>query len=128
MFEETRLERVPPTSRPSTPLVRGHSPDRAHQLDGDERQLQDLNLTVLLTTWAIDGRDPPLHGVIDTRIRHQEVFSLLDPQRLIIDQDLNGLPPEPPIDREAEVVQPNLSILAHRSGALTEPEDALEAG
>ena len=56
------------------------------------------------------------------------MLGLLDPQRLIIDQDLDGLPPEPPIDIEAEVVQPNLTVLAYRPGALTEPENALEPG
>jgi hypothetical protein len=111
MFEEAHLERVPPALRPSAPLVRGHSPDGAHQLDGYERQLQDLHLAMLLTTMAIDRGDPPPYGVIDARVRDQEVVSLLDPQRLIIDQHLNGLPPEPPIDIEAEVVQPNLPIL-----------------
>jgi len=42
---------------------------------GYGRQLQDLNLTIRLTTLANDGCDPPPFGVIDTRIRHQEVFS-----------------------------------------------------
>ncbi len=128
MFEEACLEGVPSSSRPSAPLVQGHSPDRAHQLDGYERQLQGLNLVIWLTTLAINRGDPPPYGVIDTRIGHQEVVSLLDAQRLIIDQHLNSLPPEPPIDIEAEVVHPNLPILAHCSGALTEPEDALETG
>jgi hypothetical protein len=50
----------------------------------------------------------------------------LDPHRLIIDQDLGGLPPEAPIDREPEVVPPNLAILALSPGGLTEREDALE--
>jgi hypothetical protein len=71
--------------------------------------LQDLNLAIWLTTLAVDGRDPPPHGVIDTRIQAQEVFSLLDPQCLIIDQNLDSLAPEPPVDIEAEVVQPNLA-------------------
>jgi hypothetical protein len=128
MFEEARLECVPPSAGPSAPLVRGHSPDGVHQLNGYERQLPDLSLTVLLTTVAIDGRDPPPYGVRDTRRRHQEVFRLLDSQGLIIDQPFDGLSPEPPIDIEAEIVQPNLSILAYRPGALSEPEDALEAG
>jgi hypothetical protein len=111
MFEEACLERVQPSARPSAPLVQGHSPDGAHQLDGYERQLQDLNLAILLTTLAVDGRDPPPHGVIDTWVRDQEVFSLLDPQCLIIDEDLDGLPPKPPIDIEAEVVHLDLPCL-----------------
>jgi hypothetical protein len=44
------------------------------------------------------------------------VLGLLDPYGLVIDQHLDGLPPEDPIDIEAEVVQPNLPILAHSSG------------
>jgi hypothetical protein len=127
-FEEARLERVPPASRPSASLVQGHPPDRAHQLDGDKRQWPDVNLVILLTPVAIDRADPPPHGIIDARVRDQQVVSLFDPQRLVIDQHLNGLPPEPPIDIEADVVQPNLPLLAHCSGALTEPEDALKAG
>jgi hypothetical protein len=101
MFEEASLERVPPSSTPSAPLVGKHPPDRAHQFDGQECQLQGLKLAIWLSTLAIDGGNPPPHGVIDTRIRDQEVFSLLDPQRLIIDQDLDGLPPETPIDAPA---------------------------
>jgi hypothetical protein len=75
---------------------------------------------------AIDGGDPLPHGVGDTRIRNQQVFRLLDPQGLIIGQDLDGLPPEAPIDSEAEVVQPNLTLLMSSPGALTEREDAWE--
>jgi hypothetical protein len=102
MFEEARLGRVPPASRPFTPLVGGHAPDGAHEFDGYERPWQGLNLPIWLPTVAIDRGDPPPHGVIDTRIRHQEGVRLLDPPRLIIDQALDGLPPEPPIAREAE--------------------------
>jgi hypothetical protein len=65
MFEEARLERVPPSWRPSAPLVRGHPPDRAHQFDGYKRQLQDLYLAIWLSTLALDGGDPPPHGVIE---------------------------------------------------------------
>ena len=82
MIEEARLERVQPSSRPSAPSVRGDLPDRAHQLDGYECQLQDLNLTVLLTTLSIDDRDPPPHGVIDTT------------------PAVNTPPPMPPISEE----------------------------
>ena len=61
----------------------------------------------MLSTLAIDGGDPPPHGVIDTRRQDRQVFRRLEPHRLSIDQDLGGLPPEAPIDRAPEVVPPN---------------------
>jgi hypothetical protein len=76
---------------------------------------------------APDGGDPPPHGVIDTRLRDQQVFRRLEPHRLSIDQDLGGLPPEAPIDRAPEVVPPHLTIVALSPGVLTAREDALES-
>jgi hypothetical protein len=90
--------------------------------------LQNLKLAILLSALGIDGRDPPLGRVLDTRIRGRQVLGLLDPHGLVIDEDLDGLPPEDPIDIGAEVVQPNPAILAYRHGVLPEPEDALETG
>jgi hypothetical protein len=87
-----------------------------------------LTLTIWLTTLAVDRDDPPPDGVIDTRICDEEVFSVLDPQRLIVDQDRDRLPPQDPIPREPEVVQANLTGLAHPARQLAEAEDALEAG
>ena len=81
----------------------------------------------MLSTLAIDGGDPPPHGVIDTRLQDRQVFRRLEPHRLSIDQDLGGLPPEAPIDRAPEVVPPNLPILALSPGVLTAREDALES-
>ena len=57
-----------------------------------------------------------------TRAEHPrpQVCRRLDPHRLIIDQDLGGLLTEAPIDREPEVVPPNLAILALSPSGLTE--------
>ena len=55
------------------------------------------------------------------------MIRLLDPYGLIIDQHLHRLPPEPRIDREAEVVEPNVALLAHLAGQLTEAEEAPQA-
>ena len=76
---------------------------------------------------APDGGDPPPHGVIDTRIRDQQVCRRLEPHRLILDPDLGGLPPEAPIDRAPDVVPPKLPIVAPSPGVLTAREDALES-
>lgn len=80
-----------------------------------------------LSTVAPDGGDPPPHGVIDTRLRDQQVCRRLEPHRLILDPDLGGLPPEAPIDRAPEVVPPNLTIVAPNPGVLTARENALES-
>jgi hypothetical protein len=54
------------------------------------------------------------------------LVGLLDPPRLIIDQDCDGLLPEDPIHIEAEVVPSNLTMLAYLTPELAEPEDAPE--
>ncbi|MGH8067953.1 MAG: hypothetical protein ACRERE_22550 [Candidatus Entotheonellia bacterium] len=51
----------------------------------------------------------------------------LDPHDIVIDQHLHGLPPEPRIDRQAEVVEPNVARLPDPAGQLTESEEAPEA-
>ena len=52
---------------------------------------------------------------------------LLDPYGLVIDQYLHRLPLKPRIDREAEVVKPNVARLPDHAGQLTEAEEAPEA-
>ena len=49
---------------------------------------------------------------------------MLDPQRFIVDQDRDGLPPEDPIPIDSEIVQSNLTMLAHLAPELAKPEDA----
>jgi hypothetical protein len=55
------------------------------------------------------------------------VIRLLDPYGLIIDQHLHRLPPEPRIDREAEVVEPNVARLPDQAVQLTESAEAPQA-
>ena len=52
----------------------------------------------------------------------------LDAHGIVIHQDLHGVSPQPRIDREAKVVEPNLPLLPHLAGLLTEAEDPSEAG
>ena len=85
------------------------------------------NSPILLSALLIHGGDPALPGVIDAGIGHQQVLRLLDPHRLIIDQHLDGLPPEALIHIDPEVVEPNLALLAHLAGQLAEAEDPPQA-
>src|SRR5919197_6113560 len=55
------------------------------------------------------------------------MLGLLDPHGIIIDEDVNGLPPKALIHREAAVMEPNVTIGAHGARALPEPEGALPA-
>lgn len=82
---------------------------------------------VLLAAGPIHGGDPALPRIIDTGIGHQQVLVLLDPHSLVIQQYLHGLSPEPQIDIEAEGMEPNLTLLTHLAGLLTEAEDPSEA-
>ena len=52
------------------------------------------------------------------------MIPLLDPYGIVIDQHLHGLPPEPRIDIETEVVEPNVARLPDQAGQLTEAEEA----
>jgi hypothetical protein len=55
------------------------------------------------------------------------MLGLLDPQRRVIDQHGEGLPPEALIQIDPKIVQPNLAILADLACELAEPEDPSEA-
>jgi hypothetical protein len=52
---------------------------------------------------------------------------LLDPYGIVIDQHLHRLPPEPRIDREPEVVEPNVARLPDQAVQLTETAEAPQA-
>jgi hypothetical protein len=90
--------------------------------------LDHLNAVVQLVAGPIHSGDPALPGIIDTGIGHQQVLVLFDPHSLVIQQYLYGLSPEPLIDIEAEVMEPNLPLLTPLAGLLTEGEDPSEAG
>jgi hypothetical protein len=81
---------------------------------------------VLLAAGPIHGGESTLPGVIDTGIGHQQMLRLLDAQCLIIDQHVHRLPPQPRINIETEVVEPNLTLLPHLAGLLAEAEDPPE--
>jgi hypothetical protein len=89
--------------------------------------LEHLHLVVWLSTPGVDAGDPPLPGIVDTGVGDQQAIGLLDPYGVIVDEDVHGLPPEALIHREAEVVQPDVTIGAYHARAVPEPEGALQA-
>jgi hypothetical protein len=64
---------------------------------------------------------------IETWIDHDQVLRVLDPHGVIIDEDLNGLGSQGLLSIHAEVVEPNLPILADLAGPLAKPEDPAQA-
>jgi hypothetical protein len=84
-------------------------------------------VAVLLSPLRIHGCDPTLPGFIDAGVRDQEVISVLDPHGLVIDQYLHGLSPEPGINIEPEVMEPNVARLSDQAGQLAEAEEAPQA-
>jgi hypothetical protein len=86
-IEESQLTRVEPVSRTLGPSVGRHPPHGMHDLESPEHQLDDLERAVLLPPLLGHRGDPAPRRVIDTRIGHQQLVGLLDPQRFIIDQE-----------------------------------------
>ena len=105
-----------------------HTPHGPHEFQGPEHELDHLHVAVLLAAGPIHGGEPTLLGIINTGIRHQEMLGLLDAHGIVIHQDLHRLSPERVVDIETEVVEPNLTLLPHLAGLLTEAEDPSEAG
>jgi hypothetical protein len=124
--EERQLTRAVPLSRLLGPSVGWHPPHGMHNLEGPGHQLDDLERAISLPPVLGHCSDPTPRRVVDTGIGHQQLVGLFDPQRLIIDQDRDGLPPEDPIHIEAEVVQTNLTMLAYLAPELAKSEDAPE--
>jgi hypothetical protein len=83
-------------------------------------------VVVLLAAGPIHSGEPALPGVIDTGRGHQQLLRLLDAQGLVIDQHVHRVSPQPRINLEAEVVEPNLPLLPHPAGLLAEAEDPPE--
>jgi hypothetical protein len=83
---------------------------------------------VLVALRTIDGRDPLLLGVIATGVGHEHVLGPLNPEHIIIDQDLDRVSPELPIDVDAKVVEANVAMSAHATGDVAEAEDPPETG
>jgi hypothetical protein len=65
----------------------------------------------LLASGSLNIYDPPLPGIIETRIRHHDVLSLLHAHHLVIYPDLHRVAPQALIHREAKVVEPHLAVL-----------------
>jgi len=82
---------------------------------------------ILPSALRVDREDPSLRRIIEAWIEHEKLLRLLNPYGIIIYQDLDGLCPEGPIHIQAEVVKPNVPILAHLTGQLAEPEDPAQA-
>jgi len=97
-----------------------------HDLEGPEHQLDHGERVVWLSPVLGHRGDPTPRRVVDTGIGHQQVLGVLDPQRLIVDQDRDRLPPQDPIHIEPEVVEPNLPLLPHPACLLAEAEDPPE--
>jgi hypothetical protein len=55
------------------------------------------------------------------------MIPLLDPYGIVIDQHLHRLAPQPRIDIEPEVVEPNVARLPDQAGQLAEAEEAPQA-
>jgi hypothetical protein len=83
---------------------------------------------VLVALRTIDDRDPLLLGVIATGVGHEHVLGPLNPEHIIIDQDLDRVSPELPIDVDAKVVEANVAMSAHATGDVAEAEDPPETG
>ena len=81
---------------------------------------------VLLAAGPLHGGESTLPGVIDTGIGYQRLLRRLDAQCLVIDQHVHRLAPQPRINREPEVVEPNLTLLPHLAGLLAEAGDPPE--
>jgi hypothetical protein len=120
------LARPKLSSRALSPSIGQHLPQGLQDLQGPEHSLNNWERAVLLPPVRCYRGDPAPRRVVDTGIGHQQVLSMLHPQRLIVDQDRDGLPPQDPIDVRPEVVQANLALLAYLARQLAEAEDAPE--
>ena len=81
---------------------------------------------MLLPSFLLHRGDSTLVRIIPAWIRHDQLIVLLDAQRIIIDQYIHRLTPEHPIHIDPEVVESDLSVLAHLARQLTESEDPLK--
>jgi hypothetical protein len=81
----------------------------------------------VLPTGAIHGGDPTLPGVIDAGIGYPEGLRRLDPDLLILQEDVDALSGAPVVHIQATGVEPNLALPAHLVGSLAEAENPPEA-
>jgi|Tabmets5t2r1_1033131.scaffolds.fasta_scaffold123117_2 hypothetical protein len=122
MLKEATLLGLQEPSRPWGPPIRRHLPHDAEQLKRKQCQLPHGEVAILLAAF-IDCDDPALRGIVEARIEHEQLLCVLNAQGVILDQDLDSLGPEGPINVQAEVVEPNLPIRADLAGQLAESED-----
>jgi hypothetical protein len=102
-------------------VIARHAPDGPPKCQRPEDQLQYGELAVLLAAPRVHRSDPALPRVIDTRIRHHYLFSLLNPHHIVLHPDLHRVAPQALIPIEAKIVEPNLAILAYLAGQLAQP-------
>jgi hypothetical protein len=65
----------------------------------------------LLAPMRMHISNPPLPGIIETRIRHHDLLSRLTPHHIVIHPDLHCVAPQALIHIEAKVMEPHLAIL-----------------
>ena len=74
----------------------------------------------MLAAVSLHIYDPPLPGIIATRIRHHDLLPLLDAHHIIIYPDFHRVAPQALIHIEAKVMEPNLAVLSDGSRELAE--------
>ena len=127
MPEASQLPCLQGLARPQHPEIDGHTPHHAHDLQREYYQRDGLHRMALVAWRMIDRGDPSLPGVVATGRRDEQALGPLHPQPIVIDQDLDRVSPELPVDIDANVAEPNLALSAHGTGDLAEAEDAPQA-
>jgi hypothetical protein len=56
---------------PAPSLIGRHTPDRAHEVEGPEGQLEYLKLVILLPPSGVNAGDPPPPRIVDAKVRHR---------------------------------------------------------
>ena len=85
MLKEATLLGLQEPSRPWGPPVGWHFPHDAEQLQCKQRQLYHGKVVILLAALCVDRDHPPLCGIVQAGIEHDELLCVLYPQGVIID-------------------------------------------
>jgi hypothetical protein len=92
-------------------VIAGHAPHSPHERQRKEDQLHYGYLDVLLASGCVDLCNTPLPRIIDTGIRHHDLLRLLNAYQVVIYPDLHPVAPQSLLYIEAEVMEPNVTIL-----------------